>query len=176
MIWNIVNQPYAPELWIAGIWITEVAIARNKSTQFVFFRKKDRQSGNEIMNRKMISNANTAVATVSVTFRSVSAEGLMVAVLSAWMVKSAAIRAIQMIFVCSYQRCAFDSGRVLELFCWKLLIHQPNSTRIYLCCLDENALFLVSSLVIWNEEVMTAMTKFTSQNVKTTIPIMKTTY
>jgi hypothetical protein len=83
MIWNIVNQPYAPELWIAGIWIMEVAIARNKSTQFVFFRKKDRQSGNEIINRKMISSANTAVATVSVTLRRFSAEGLMVAVLSA---------------------------------------------------------------------------------------------
>jgi len=47
----------------------KVATARNKSTTLVFFQKNDRQSGNEIPNRIIISISKMTVATVSVTPR-----------------------------------------------------------------------------------------------------------
>ena len=52
---------------MGGIWIVDVATARNKSTQFVFLRKKDRQSGKDITKRRMISTSKIIVATVSIT-------------------------------------------------------------------------------------------------------------
>ena len=66
MIWNIVSQPYAPELRIVGICIIDVAIAKKRSTIFVRLRKKLRQSGNEIAKRMMISTSKIIVATISV--------------------------------------------------------------------------------------------------------------
>lgn len=44
----------------------QVATAKNKSTQFVVFRKNDLQSGNDIAKRTIISIANITVAIVSV--------------------------------------------------------------------------------------------------------------
>ena len=100
----------------------EVATARKRSTQFVFLRKKFRQSGKDIAKRSIISRAKMAVATLSVISRSAlrpssyilrsSLEAVVIdAVRKACMVRSAAMSAIQMIFVFSYHRCANDNGR-----------------------------------------------------------------
>ena len=100
----------------------EVATAINRSTQFVFLRKKPRQSGKDIAKRRMISRAKMAVATLSVISKSAlrpssyilrsSLEAAVIdAVRKACMVRSAAMSAIQMIFVFSYHRCANDNGR-----------------------------------------------------------------
>jgi hypothetical protein len=111
----MVNQPYTLESCIAGICITDVAMAMNRSTQFVLFRKKERQSGNEMMKRPIISRANMVVVTVSVisthqrcaglaVLRSFAELVLIVAVLNAWIERSTATKAIQTIFVFLYHR------------------------------------------------------------------------
>jgi len=65
-IWNSVSQPYTEELCIAGIWMIDVATARNRSKQFDLYRKKVRQSGNETANRRRISTSKMMVTMVSV--------------------------------------------------------------------------------------------------------------
>lgn len=122
MIWNIVSHPYGPELRITGICMMDVATAKKRSTRFVFFRKNARQSGNEMAKRRIISTSKMIVATVSViptllwgkqdcALNRLADLGDIFAVLNAWMVRSAAMRAIQIIFVLLYHCCAWDNGR-----------------------------------------------------------------